>query len=591
MTTDTAPAVEAEVADTSVLSSDDEGANATFLSGDDDTDPIRLFSERLRSWKALSKQLIAYYEEIRQQELASAKGYARAAAVVRPPWRQLHAFRPGVLVDSGSGSGDELAATTEASATPVDAPAEENKEAQRERSARAISDQTIKELNRLRLECKRRGREVAKELANVKQKASKAGDNTKSQLVALEKSCEEQRELQISRKVGQEERSLPNDPWLIKLEVQRSLEKQFAKENRYQQALIAYQQSLTAFETSADIEAQVALLRTVHSTAERQDRDAESVYFYNKHAMHLPNVDTPLRSLTNSATAAAYPCLEHASATTLRIGRLERKGGLLNTWKECRAVLTAAGYLHCFPISSGIGTDQQTDLSQNPSPDVSIYLAQCTVGAHSVDGAADNSFEITEKAVDGGGLFRKSHHRYQIRASTRDDMLSWWQELSKHAQSTLVQASTAGSASGMASAPGTMADRRSTTDGDSGTVNKRSSMFARLGGSFGRAKGATTAAALDKSESPQSPTAPAVEATAVTPAADADSVAPVATTAEPVVAVESTAPAPAVAAPAAAETAPAPAATEASATEVAVATEVTAPAETPAPQEAAVSAT
>ncbi|RKP23158.1 hypothetical protein SYNPS1DRAFT_24856 [Syncephalis pseudoplumigaleata] len=234
-------------------------------------------------------------------------------------------------------------------------------------------------------------------------------------------------------------------------DVQRSLEKQFAKENRYQQALVSYQQSLAAFETSAvqsiastvnnynelrlkDIEAQMALLRHVHTTAERQDRDAEFAHFYEQHAAHLPNADTPLRSMT---ATAAYPCLDDPWTSTVRMGRLERKGGLLNTWRECRAVLSAAGYLYCFPISSGIGADEQTDLAQNPSPDVSIYLAHCTLGAHSVEGAAENSFEITERAVDGGGLFRKSHHRYQIRAATRDDMLAWWQALSKHAPTSL----------------------------------------------------------------------------------------------------------------------------------------------------------
>ncbi|KAI8056178.1 hypothetical protein BDF22DRAFT_741473 [Syncephalis plumigaleata] len=576
MTNDTLPgAVELEPtdtlpADTSILSSDDEAAGAQFLSSDDATDPIRLFSERLRSWKTLSKQLIAYYEEIRHQEVASAKGYARAAAIVRPPWRQSNAFRPGTLTENNNNSGGgtiadkpvaeattvEATDTAEASSAPTAiadlihtlyVAAKEASE-QRERSARAITDQTIKELNRLRLECKRRGREVAKELASVKQKASKAGDNTKAQLISLERACEEQRTSKFARKLGQEEKTLPTDPWLIKLEVQHSMDKQFAKENRYQQALIAYQQSLAAFEASAvqsisstinnyndrrlkDIEAQVTLLRNVHTTAERQDRDAESTHFFVKYAAHLPNVDTPLRSLATSSSA--YPCLDDALTNTLRVGRLERKGGLLNTWKECRAILTAAGYLHCFPISSGIGSDQQTDLSQNPSPDVSIYLAHCTIGAHSVEGSPDNSFEITERAADGKGLFRKSHHRYQIRASTRDDMLAWWQELSKHAEAMLVQSTGGNSALPTSSTVATEGGESGT-----GTLSKRNSMFSRLGGSFGRAKGtnvAATAATADKTTSSTAQssvpsTTPIVDA--VTPEVAAATL-PTATTAAP----------------------------------------------------------
>jgi hypothetical protein len=204
--------------------------------------------------------------------------------------------------------------------------------------------------------------------------------------------------------------------------------------------------------------------------------------------------------------------MDDPGTMVIRMGRIERKGGILNQWRECRGILTAAGYLHIFPVSSSLGTDTQTDLTQQPTPDLSIYLPNCTVGAHSVDGAAENAFELTERSSDGGGLFRKSHHRYQIRLSTRDDMLAWWEAMSKLARSSLSQSSTAPTTVDETTTPTQTIESNTappatidttvsaTTDTPetptTPTANKRASVFARIGGSFGRNKGAAAAAAI-----------------------------------------------------------------------------------------------
>ncbi|RKP07178.1 hypothetical protein THASP1DRAFT_24625 [Thamnocephalis sphaerospora] len=517
-------------ANTNATSSDEEDAGVAAFTPTDASDPIQLYTERLRSWKALAKLLIAYFEEVRQQEAQSAKGYARAAAVVRPPWRHSNAFRPPVTAEAAA-TVNRATANGGAAPAPVAAePAAEDGDAvdtvptaisdlihalhtsakemseQQERSARAIHDQTIRELTRLRLECKRRSREVNKELLGVKQKATKANDKAKTRLVQLERACDDLQTSLASRRLNQEEKTLPTDPWLTKLEVQYCLSKQFAKENRYQQALVSFQQSLAAFETSAvqtitaavntyndwrlkDLHAQITRLKQVHSVTERQDRDKEHSHFIERHAGHLPTANTPLRSLAT----ATFPRMDDPGAIAARIGRIEKKGGLLNQWREYRAVLSAAGYVHIFPVSSGLGADAQTDFTQQPTPELSIYLPHCTIGAHSLEGAAENSFELTERVVDGGGLFRKSQHRYQIRVATRDDMLAWWEAMGQHARATLTQSvAAAPEPVGVASTSGT--ERQTVTS--TGSTSKRSSMFSRFSGSFSRTKGASAAAAV-----------------------------------------------------------------------------------------------
>jgi hypothetical protein len=231
MTTDT-PELSTTLTSASTRSSSSEDNPTTFFDPNSENDPIQIYTERLRSWKALVKLLIAYFEELRQQEANAAKGYARVAATVRPPWRHSNAFRPPLTaeaiaatnratVDGGAVADDN--ATDEAAPTAVadlvhalHVTAKLASE-QRERSARAIQDQTIRELNRLRLECKRRIREVNKELLSVKQKSIKADDKSKASIIKLGKACRDLEQVQEALRLKQELKTLPTDPWLVKL--------------------------------------------------------------------------------------------------------------------------------------------------------------------------------------------------------------------------------------------------------------------------------------------------------------------------------------------------------------------------------------
>jgi len=107
--------------------------------------------------------------------------------------------------------------------------------------------------------------------------------------------------------------------------------------------------------------------------------------------------------------------MDHRATQPLISGSLDRKGKIMRRYDTNYYVVSPSKFLHEFK------TDD--DLSKDPSPELSLFLPDCAVGA--IDG---DRFDIKGKDVSGRTAGKMSmSHNYSFKAHTVHDAAQWWE--------------------------------------------------------------------------------------------------------------------------------------------------------------------
>jgi hypothetical protein len=120
-------------------------------------------------------------------------------------------------------------------------------------------------------------------------------------------------------------------------------------------------------------------------------------------------------SAPRTLASVQFPNQNHPSTQPLVAGSLERKSGVLRKYSANYYVVTPSKYLHEY--------ETDDDLAKDPTPENSLYLPDCVVGA--LDGA---KFAIKGKDVSKGklGMNVSTTHEYQFKAHTASDAQTWY---------------------------------------------------------------------------------------------------------------------------------------------------------------------
>lgn len=147
------------------------------------------------------------------------------------------------------------------------------------------------------------------------------------------------------------------------------------------------------------------------ATVQRVPGDQEWKGFVNRNSHILIDPQAPPRSMAN----ISFPNMDHPSTQALIAGSLERKGKLMGKYSTGYYVVTPSRYLHEF--------DTDDDLAKDPTPEMSLYLSDCVVGA--LDG---DKFNIKGKDVSKGklGVNMSTTHEYKFKAHTAADAQQWY---------------------------------------------------------------------------------------------------------------------------------------------------------------------
>jgi PH domain len=222
------------------------------------------------------------------------------------------------------------------------------------------------------------------------------------------------------------------DPFSANSAVYRQLQRQVQEENALQKSIIIMQQNSAHFEEGIVRSIQSAW-QTFDEWSGRMSAQVQDTWLslgvtmrglqpnsewiaFAARSDHLLDPDTPLRN----PETIDYPGKDDPSVIPVHQGILERKKRFTKTYRESFYVLTPAGYLH---------EHSSSDPIRHPTPVLSLFLPECTLGAPSTMAAKSHKFHITAAKSDKPLASLRGEHAYTFRARSHSEMMEWWNDI------------------------------------------------------------------------------------------------------------------------------------------------------------------
>ncbi|KAM0551979.1 hypothetical protein ACHAPJ_008087 [Fusarium lateritium] len=363
--------------------------------------PTDTLSNRFQNWRKVLKDLIAYFREIQTHYEHRSKSLLKLANVsnnITTP--------PGFLQSAGIDDALQFLRVYNKNAI-----LEANK-------AKDIEEDVILALTGLRSDLQQKIKEIKNLSGDFKNSVDKEMDHTRKAVKTLSDVLG-RNELDESSTTGKQ------DPYLLRLAVDRQVERQLDEENYLHQAYLNLENSGRELEAIVVGEIQKAynayagilkreadnsysLIGELRDGPIAMPKDHEWMHFVT-HDDKFVDPTIPLRT----ADQIHYPGQDHEAAQEIRAGLLERKSKYLKSYTAGWYVLSAT-HLHEFKTA---------DKAQ--APIMSLYLPEQKVGSHSNEGGSSNKFIL--KGRQTGGMHRG--HTWVFRAESHDTMMAWYEDI------------------------------------------------------------------------------------------------------------------------------------------------------------------
>lgn len=360
--------------------------------------------ERLQAWKHMCGYLENYVTATHKTQKAQSKEFEKVLKTVADPLKEGHHFL------QGNGGIVSLFDTLRNNTQGV-----VNLHLETEKSLKTT---VLPILERLHSEIKTK----SKELNSGATKASKAVAKARA-------STQKHIELLGQYSAAYDTRSkieCAHDPYVLCRGVHHRLNKQVIEENNNLKEILAIQTSFQQFEShilettqnalnqffqimASQSDRQRAIFAEIAATAQQVPIDYEWANFYERNDASLINPNTPPRTMSN----LQFPNQEHHATQPLVSGMLERKSrAVVKGYSSGFYVVSPAGFLH--------GFKDNDDFKNDPTPDISLYIPDCTIG--NFDGL---KFSIKGKDVSGGSLSIHMTSELHFKAHSKNDVEAW----------------------------------------------------------------------------------------------------------------------------------------------------------------------
>ncbi|PNS21364.1 Phosphatidylinositol 4,5-bisphosphate-binding protein SLM2 [Sphaceloma murrayae] len=362
--------------------------------------PTDVLANRFQAWRSFLKSLITYFREIQTSYETRSKAIMKVSNVIS------NTQAPSIFMSDG-GLND---ATRYLNDYHKHALSESNK-------ARDIEQDVIQALNGLRADLGAKIKEIKNLNGDFKNSVEKEKEGTKKAIAALDEALQHYDHADGADK-GR------NDPFIVRLNVDRFIERQIDEENYLHRAYLNLESSGRELESIVVGEIQKAynayagiLKREADDAYNTVDllrtgpismrKDLEWNQFVNSDP-HLVNPNMPLRKVQD----IEYPGKYHPAAAEIRAGMLERKSKYLKSYTAGWYVLSPT-HLHEFKSADNI---------YSQPPVMSLYLAEQKLGSHSSPDSGSHKFML--KGRQSGGMHRG--HSWVFRAESYDTMMAWF---------------------------------------------------------------------------------------------------------------------------------------------------------------------
>ncbi|KAH7349578.1 hypothetical protein B0T11DRAFT_201461, partial [Plectosphaerella cucumerina] len=379
----------------------DEAHSAFHCPVPTEGNPTEVLATRFQSWRKILKDLIAYYREIQSHYETKSKSLVKLANTANNISNP-----PGFLSSGGIDDAMEILRTYHKSSI-----VEANK-------AREIEEDVILALTGLRSDLHQKIKEIKSLSGDFKNSVQKEMDATRKLVKSLQDTIG-QSDADPASTTGKQ------DPYLLRLAVDRQVERQMDEENYLHQAYLNLEasgrelESIVVGEIQKAYNAYAGILKRESDAAYTaidelrigpisMPKDREWTHFVQKDD-HFVDPDIPVRS----AEQIHYPGQDHLSAQEIRAGLLERKSKYLKSYTAGWYVLSST-HLHEF---------KSADKAQ--APVMSLFLPEQKLGSHSSEGGSSNKFIL--KGRQTGSMHRG--HTWVFRAETHDTMMAWYEDI------------------------------------------------------------------------------------------------------------------------------------------------------------------
>ncbi|KAI1288995.1 hypothetical protein F5Y03DRAFT_401368 [Xylaria venustula] len=215
------------------------------------------------------------------------------------------------------------------------------------------------------------------------------------------------------------------DPYLLRLAVDRQVERQLDEENYLHQAYLNLEasgrelESIVIGEIQKSYNAYAGILKReadagynavddLRSGPIAMPKDREWVSFIQRDSQFV-DPEIPIRT----AEHIHYPGQDHFACQEIRAGLLERKSKYLKSYTAGWYVLSPT-HLHEFKSADKTG-----------APVMSLYLPEQKLGSHSAEGGSSSKFIL--KGRQTGTMHRG--HTWVFRAESHDTMMAWYEDI------------------------------------------------------------------------------------------------------------------------------------------------------------------
>ncbi|KAG5983872.1 hypothetical protein E4U55_006857 [Claviceps digitariae] len=363
--------------------------------------PTDVLANRFQTWRKVLKDLITYFREIHSHYEQRAKALVKLANVANNI-----ATPPQFLRSAGIDDALQFLRNYHKAAIQ-----EANK-------AKEIEEDVILALTGLRSDLQQKIKEIKHLSGDFKNSVEREMDNTSKAVRALANVLDKT-EVDSSSTTGKQ------DPYLMRLAVDRQVERQIDEENYLHQAYLNLEgsgrelESIVVGEIQKAYNAYAGILKreadNSYAVVEElregpiaMPKDQEWIHFVT-HDDQIVDPTIPMRS----ADQIHYPGQDHLSAQEIRAGLLERKSKYLKSYTPGWYVLSAT-HLHEF---------KSADKAQ--APVMSLYLPEQKLGSHSTEGGSSNKFVL--KGRQTGTMHRG--HTWVFRAESHDTMMAWYEDI------------------------------------------------------------------------------------------------------------------------------------------------------------------
>ncbi|KAK0669767.1 hypothetical protein QBC41DRAFT_223255 [Cercophora samala] len=363
--------------------------------------PTEILANRFQAWRKILKDLITYFREIQAHYEHRAKSLIKLGNVLNNITTP-----PGFLASGGLDDALQILRGHNKQAI-----VEANK-------AKEIEEDVILALTGLRSDLHQKIKEIKNLSGDFKNSVDKEMEATRKAVNHLQDVLG-QTELDTALTTGKQ------DPYLLRLYVDKQLEKQIDEENYLHQAYLNLEnsgkelESIVVGEIQKSYNAYASILKREADSAYGAieelrlgpitlAKDTEWLSFIHRDERFV-DPDLPMRS----AEFIHYPGRDHYACQEIRAGLLERKSKYLKSYTAGWYVLSPT-HLHEF---------KSADKTQ--APVMSLYLPEQKLGSHSTEGGSSNKFVL--KGRQTGSMHRG--HTWVFRAESHDTMMAWYEDI------------------------------------------------------------------------------------------------------------------------------------------------------------------